>query len=49
MVVLIDDTHAAIAAPPNMDDLTDGDWLNILQAASGLLTELQSLGYIVKP
>lgn len=34
-------------APPRTEALTDDDWTLILQAASEIRRELESLGYIV--
>jgi len=39
--------HATILAPPNLNDLTDDDWIDILQAATEVGRELEALGYEV--
>ena len=39
--------QARIIAPPLADQLTDEEWLNIIQAAGEVGKELESLGYKV--
>jgi hypothetical protein len=48
MVSIDEDTmEATVLAPPNAEDLTDQDWLDILAAATEMHTELKSLGFTV--
>ena len=46
-MIVIRDEHATILAPPNLNDLTDDDWIDILQAATEVGRELEALGYEV--
>lgn len=39
---------AQIHPPPNAEKMSDDDWLNIIQAASEVRRELESLGFYVK-
>ena len=46
-MVRIDDERATILSPPALGELTDGDWLALLSAATEVGHELERLGYQV--
>jgi hypothetical protein len=39
---------ATVCAPPNDDQMSDAEWLNVLQAAGEVGRELESLGFDVR-
>ena len=43
-----DEGTAVIFAPPDVDGMTDGDWLDLLRAASEIRKELEKQGIKVK-
>jgi len=47
-MVRIYGNEALIVGPPNTDDFTDDDWMQVLRAASEMQDELARLGYEVK-
>jgi hypothetical protein len=47
MIKFISPHRVAITEPPDADNLTDEDWLNILRAASETGKELEALGFEV--
>ena len=48
MVVITTAKQATIAAPPDAENLSDDDWLLVLQAAGEMRRELEALGYTVR-
>ena len=49
-MVRVDDPHweAVIVAPPEVETLTDDEWLTLLRVATELIRELQYMGYTVR-
>ena len=45
MVRIVGRGHAKILAPPQVEDLSDEDWLDVIDAASEMIRELKGMGF----